>query len=160
MHKSSMRLMSLFKEKYLSDMEGATILDIGSQNVGRHRRSYRQIFEDKYKYTGMDIVAGINVDIVGYENITSVYDVVISGQAMEHIARPWEWMKSITPYFTKYICVIAPHTWPEHRNAQINDYYRYMPDGMRELFNYAGIAEIEIIMDKTDTVGIGTKHAD
>jgi hypothetical protein len=137
-------------------MPGATVLDIGSMIVNpnrRHKISYREIFEPNYEYTGMDIASGPNVDIVGYENIVDVYDVVVAGQVMEHVNRPWEWLKSITKYYRHYVCIIAPNTHKEHRHPI--DTYRYFPDGMRDLFDYAGITPLEIYRSGKDTIGIG-----
>jgi hypothetical protein len=51
------------------------------------------------------------------------------------------------------VCIIAPHTWPEHKHPI--DTYRYYPDGMRDLFDYAGIEETHIYKNENDTVGIG-----
>ncbi len=150
-----MRMMKYFRDVHLVEIKGASILDIGAKNYSKNSFAYRSLFELDYEYTGMDIEAGRNVDIVGYENINQVYDVVITEQTIEHVCRPWEWLKNLTQYYTKYICVIAPHTWREHRYPL--DTYRYFPDGMRDLFNYAGIEELEISMDKADTIGIGTK---
>lgn len=151
MHKASMQLMRYFRKKYING--GETILDIGSRRCGK-QETYGKIFKG-CEYTGMDIVPGENVDIVGFENIKKSYDVVISGQTMEHVKRPWEWLRGIVKYYKKYICIIVPHTWVEHKYPI--DTYRYMPDGMRDLFEYAGIIEIEIIKGKNDTVGIGGK---
>jgi hypothetical protein len=151
-----MQLMTFFRETYLQDMKGASILDVGSFQCGPSPYpSYRDIFTSDYQYTGMDIVPGLNVDIVGYENIVRQYDIVISGQVMEHVKRPWDWLKSLYPYYSKYICIIAPHTWIEHKHPF--DTYRYFPDGMRDLFEYAGIREILIKKSKNDTMGIGGK---
>jgi hypothetical protein len=73
---------------------------------------------------------------------------------MEHVERPWEWMVNIEACFKKYVCIIAPWQWREHRHPI--DTFRYMPDGMRSLFNYAKIKEIEIIKNKSGhLVGIG-----
>jgi len=157
MDKATMDLMMKFKDKYLSDMKGASILDVGSRRVRRQTLDYSQIFSADYDYTGMDIVAGPNVDIVGYDSITMQYDVVISGNVMEHVERPWEWIVSLATYFKKYICIIAPWQWREHRHPI--DTFRYMPDGMRSLFNYAGIKVIEIIKDsRYHCVGIGERQ--
>jgi hypothetical protein len=134
-------------------MKGATILDVGSFQV-EGQESYRELFAD-YQYTGMYIVPGPNVDLVGYESINCIYDVVISGQVMKHVKRPWDWLKSLVPYFSKYICIIAPCRWKEHKHPY--DTYRYMPDGMRDLFEYAGIREIFITRTRNDTIGIGGK---
>jgi len=156
MDENSMRLMRYFKDNYLFDMEGFSILDIGSRRVNKQPWDYRSIFEPNYKYTGMDIVAGLNVDIVGYENIIKRYDVVISGQVMEHVERPWEWLKDLIPYFKKYICIIAPWTAREHRHPI--DTFRFLPDGMRILFKDAGIKDLEIIKDASLVMGIGEKE--
>lgn len=149
-----MKLMSYFRDKYLAELKGAAVLDVGSGIANAHKRTYRRLFKKDFNYTGMDIVEGENVDIVGYELLRNkTFDVVISGQVMEHVNRPWEWLKSLTCYFTKYICIIAPHTHKEHRHPL--DTYRYLPDGMRDLFDYAGIQEVEIIKDVESTMGIG-----
>ncbi len=157
MHRSSYQLMRYFRDQYLTQIKEATILDVGSQDLKKNPPYYiyRDLFRLPFRYTGMDIVAGKNVDIVGYENIKGTYDVVISGQVMEHVRRPWEWLKSLTSYFTNYICIISVHTWPEHKYPI--DTYRYFPDGMRDLFEYAGINVIEIKTSEVDTMGVGTK---
>jgi len=153
MHENSMMLMTYFRDRYLLNMMGCSILDVGSMRVIKQKESYRDLF-GKYNYVGMDIAPGPNVDIVGYENIKDVYDVVISGQTMEHVKRPWDWLKVLTLYFKKYICIIAPNKIKEHRYPI--DTYRYFPDGMRDLFDYAEIAAIEIFRAGNDTIGIGT----
>ena len=96
-------------------------LDVGARNLKNRKRSYtyRPLF-DKFKYYGMDTSPGNNVDIVGYENIRGTFDILISGQTMEHVKQPWEWVRSLVPYFSHYICIIAPHTWKEHKNLSIN----------------------------------------
>jgi len=153
MHGSSMKLMADFRDRYLSEMKGCSVLDIGSRRVKDQQQCYRDLLGD-YRYTGMDIVAGDNVDVVGYENL-GAYDVLISGQVMEHVCKPWDWLASLTLYFHQYICIIAPNTHAEHRHPI--DTYRYFPDGMRDLFDYAGIIPVEIRRVDKDTIGIGTK---
>ena len=144
--------MKYFRDKYL--VSGMTVLDVGSKRW-KNQPSYRRVLEPMCKYTGMDIEQGKNVDIVGYKNLTGVWNVVVSGQAMEHVNRPWDWLKNLTKYFEKYICIIAPNTCSEHRYPI--DTYRYFPDGMRDLFDYAKIKELEIFKDGSDTIGIGGK---
>lgn len=151
MHESSMRLMAGFRDRYLGDLKGCTILDVGAMIELGQSKCYRQLFED-YIYTGMDISPGRNVDVVGYDGL-GMYDVVISGQVMEHVCRPWEWLKVLAGLFRHYICIIAPNTWGEHK--YLLDTYRYFPDGMRDLFDYAGITPVEIRAVGRDTIGIG-----
>ena len=157
MNRHSLRLMATFRDKYLGGMTDVSVLDVGaSAAYDSRRRSYRMVFAPpRFDYHGMDVEPGPNVDIVGYEDLEPRgYDILVSGQTMEHVRRPWEWLKNLTRYFRQYICIIAPHTWEEHRCPI--DTYRYFPDGMRDLFAYAKIRPIEIY--KTDgglTVGIG-----
>ena len=149
-----MRLMRGFRDKYLGSMKGCTVLDVGALQLRGHR-SYRELFHD-YRYTGMDIVPGDNVDVVGYESLLSIgYDVVISGQTLEHVKRPWEWMQELAGLFRIYICIIAPNQWPEHRYPI--DCWRVLPDGMAALFEYAGIKPLEIRRVGIDTIGVGGK---
>lgn len=151
MHKSSIKLMKYFIDKYVE--EGSTVLDIGSK---RHlqQKTYAPLF-NKCDYFGLDVEQGNNVDIIGFKNIKHLYDIVVSGQTMEHVNRPWEWLKNLVKYYKKYICIIAPNSFNEHRFPI--DTYRYFPDGMRDLFDYAGIIEVEIFKKGKDTIGIGTK---
>lgn len=151
MHDNSMNLMKWFRYKYLRNMKGCSILDVGSKVFGK-QESYKTLFNE-YQYVGMDIEEGPNVDIVGYD-LLNKYDVVISGQVMEHVERPWEWLCQLTKYFHKYICIISPHTFPEHRFPI--DCYRFLPDGIRALFNYANILPLEIRKQSMDTIGVGT----
>ena len=158
MHEDSMRLMRIFKEKYLKGMEESTVLDIGAKMVNSgYQKTYREILEPDFIYTGMDVESGMNVDIVGFDNLKGkVFDIVVSGQTMEHVNRPWDWLKSLKPFFSKYLCIIAPHKAHEHRFPI--DTYRYLPDGMRDLFNYSEIKIVEIIKGRIDTMGIGIKN--
>jgi hypothetical protein len=155
MHENSMKLMKYFRDNYLKDISEATIIDIGAKRVRRSHNTYRRIFRPPFQYTGMDIEEGLNVDIVGYKNIKQTYDVLISGQVMEHVQQPWKWLKSLTKYYNQYICIIAPNTCREHRYPI--DTYRYFPDGMKDLFEYAKIPVIEVFKSGDDTIGIGGK---
>jgi 2-polyprenyl-3-methyl-5-hydroxy-6-metoxy-1,4-benzoquinol methylase len=152
MHNNSLRLMAFFRDSFMQGMKDATVLDIGARVGKKRQKPYRVLFSD-YKYTGMDIKSGSNVDIVGYENIKDKYDVVISGQVLEHVEKPWEWIKQVASYSKKYVCIIVPHTWEEHRYPI--DCWRVLPDGMRVLFNEANIKEVLIVKKENDTLGIG-----
>ncbi len=161
MDRESLYMMDYFIGKYLKDMDSGTVLDIGSKKIdepSQPTQTYRDSFGKRFDYTGMDLEAGDNVDIVGYESIEGEYDIVVSGQVMEHVNRPWEWLKNLTRYSRKHICIIAPWSFQEHRFPI--DTYRYLPDGMRDLFDYAEIKEVEILKGERSTIGIGTTQDD
>lgn len=132
----SYKIMSDFIDLYLDKSAKLNIIDIGSYNVNG---TYRDLFaRDNWTYTGLDMSAGPNVDIVTSDPFNwpvedNKYDVVISGQCMEHVTAPWLWIKEVErickPGGT--IAIIAPAKCVEHRYPV--DCWRVLPDGMRYL---------------------------
>ncbi len=64
MHPSSFDKMAAFRRDYLSGRENEelTILDLGSQDING---SYRELFAaPRWRYIGLDMAAGKNVDLV------------------------------------------------------------------------------------------------
>lgn len=148
MHKSSYDKMVQFKEQYLADFIGKnlTVLDLGSQDING---SYKKIFqESKWKYIGIDMVPGQNVDIV----LDDIYkwkklqsnsiDVIISGQAFEHIEFFWLTMREISRVLkpSGLCCIIAPSSGTEHRHPV--DCWRFYSDGFKALAKWAGLSVI------------------
>jgi SAM-dependent methyltransferase len=161
MHKSSLEKMATFREQYLSERVGEPlqVLDLGSQDVNG---SYRAFFsEPGWKYTGIDMAEGNNVDIVlktpytWTEIRSSSTDVVISGQAFEHIQYFWITMLEIARVLKPggMCCIVAPSSGPEHRYPL--DCWRFYPDGMSSL---AFFAQMEVLEAKTQWNDLG--HVD
>lgn len=143
MHASSLDRMTTFVRDYLADARGRPmrILDVGSQNVNG---CYRPLFDDPaWSYTGLDLESGDNVDVV----VDNPYrwnalprhgfDLVISGQAFEHIEFFWLSILEIERVLKPggLCCVIAPAGGYEHRYPV--DCWRFYPDGFRALARYA-----------------------
>ena len=62
MHSSAMLRMKWFVDSYIPKDKEVRVLDIGSYNVNG---CYRALFQGtEAKYTGLDVTAGPNVDIV------------------------------------------------------------------------------------------------
>lgn len=161
MHEATMNQMKKFAEKYLDTNTKLKILDVGSYNVNG---SYKKLFDNpNWQYVGLDIEEGPNVDIVapglydwGIEDES--YDIVISGQCLEHVKDTKEWIKQIQKAVKKngLICIIAPWSWQEHRFPV--DCWRILPDGMRFLLEE--VCEFEIIKvfkEGRDCIGIARK---
>lgn len=166
MHKTSMNAMKIFINKYLDKTKELTILDVGSLQCDESSETYKKLFDsNKWHYLGLDLVWGRNVDIktedpYNYPFKDNYFDVVVSGQALEHVARPWEWIREIYRIlkYNGLFCVIVPSGGKRHFDK---DYWRMMPDGLEELFNYAGFLKKEIIRNKKgkwkDVMGVGSK---
>jgi len=170
MHKSSLKEMEKFFGKYLNNKDFYHLLDIGSRRVKKQQTYFDLLLSnDKLKacinYTGLDCIAGPNVDkIIDPKQYLSVqlnckYNVIISGQTLEHVDNLYMFMQSLISVANPegcLICLIAPAAGPEHHQP---DYWRILPAGMETLFSWANIKPIEIynngIKPWCDTVGIG-----
>lgn len=156
MHESSYVLMESNVEEFLKGKGGLSVLDLGSKDVmaGTEKwGSYKPIFTNLgLEYTGLDLEEGNNVDVVlkdpyKFPFEDNSFDVVISGQAFEHVEFFWMTMKEIERVLKVggYVIIIAPSRGPEHRYPV--DCWRFYPDGMRALGKYVGL---EVLKAETD----------
>ncbi|MFC1883806.1 class I SAM-dependent methyltransferase [Thermodesulfobacteriota bacterium] len=145
MHESSILRMKWFVDHYASEIpkKEVKVLDVGSYDING---SYKPIFNKKrYKYTGLDMEDGPNVDIVlqnpyDWDTIAAdSFDIVISGQAFEHIEFFWITMSEMVRVLKKdgLLCLIAPKGFGEHRRPV--DCYRFFTDGMVALARYVSL---------------------
>jgi len=137
------------------------IADIGSLNVNG---DYRGLFNaPTWKYVGVDMNPGQNVDVVvdgetDWKNIEDqTFDLVISGQTMEHVRMPWIWMMEIRRILRRggQAFIVAPHTHHEH-NFPV-DCWRVFPEGMKALMAWCGFYDVKTWKNSTDTVGWGKR---
>lgn len=72
-----------------------------------------------------------------YKINNEAFDVVYSHQVLEHIPKPWIAAKEMTRVLKKG--GIGIHTTcafnPRHGPPVFNDYYRFLPDGLEQLFD-------------------------
>ena len=150
MHQSSFLAMEKFKNQYLDIKATLDILDIGSFDSNQEQFNYSILFNEKnWNYCGMDIKEGPNVDLVVSDIYNWVeindesYDVVVSGQAFEHMEFFWKAIVEIKRILKPggFCCIIAPSTGPVHRNPF--DCYRFTADGMKAMGKYAGLEVLE-----------------
>jgi SAM-dependent methyltransferase len=141
--------MEGFRRRYLwgREAEALRIYDLGSQDVNG---SYRLLFsESAWHYAGLDMADGKNVDVVlrtpyAWKEVAGgSADVVISGQAFEHIQYFWITMLEVARVLKPggICCILAPSSGPEHRYP--TDCWRFYPDGMTSLAHFAQLEVIE-----------------
>jgi len=167
MHKSSMEEMKKFFDmistKYVPE-RALNIFDVGSQAINTAESYRRLITNPNWCYTGYDISPGINVNLYGnsykWPIDNSVFDVVISGQCLEHVGRPWLWIKEFIRVMKPggWGCIIAPHTFKYHTQGG-DDCWRIWPKGMDNLIHSSNfiIIDTSVTKNNTDTVGIFQK---
>ena len=146
MHESSLLRMEWFIKTYLEPERRYHVLDVGSYGVNG---TYRHLFpQNRFQYVGLDISPGPNVDIVpnNIYNWNEIqddqFDIVISGQAFEHIEFFWLTIQEMVRVLNKggLICIIAPNGFGEHRYPV--DCWRFFSDGMIALARYTSLTVI------------------
>lgn len=157
MHSNCYREFNRFIKKIT--LENPTVCDVGSRDVNG---TFKKYLPKKWKYTGIDIQAGKNVDIVlsdPYDwKIGEQFDIVVSGNVTNHV-------KDIYAFFVEFgkllkpngrFFIISPYRhgvsrWPL-------DCWRIMPDGWKFLIEEkAGLVLEECYFSGMDIVAIGSK---
>lgn len=147
MHPESYNIMKSFIDNFVDSNH--MVLDVGSRDVNG---SYKNLFFGN-NYVGLDVIEGKNVDVVVDEYSwpfqDESFDIVISGQAFEHIEFFWKTIEEMVRVLKVggKVCIIAPAEEGKHRYPI--DCWRFMSDGMRAIAKWS---ELEIIDTKT------TKH--
>jgi len=126
------------------------VLELGSR--ARSEISRRHLFEGK-QYTGLDVVQGPNVDVVGDAHALSAhfepesFDAMYSVSTFEHLAMPWkvalEVHKVLRPGGLAYFVThqsLGMHELPW-------DFWRYSDTSWNSLFNtYTGFRVLETFL--------------
>lgn len=156
MHESSHDTMRAFVRTHLAAARGRElhILDFGSQIVTGQSLSYTDLIDDPaWHYRGLDIAEGVNVDVVvgdAYdwgEIESNSIDLVISGQALEHVEYFWASMFEIVRILKPggITAIIAPSSGFEHRYPV--DCWRFYRDGFDALARYVQCDVVDAYTD-------------
>ena len=148
----------------LSSMPSGAVLEIGSR--ARSGVTRRHFLPASWAYTGMDILAGENVDVVGDAHKLSKlfpekrFRAVVSFSVLEHLLMPWKVAIELNRvmelggvgFFITHQC------WPLH--DQPWDFWRFSSDAWSSIFNRAtGFEIIEAAMGEPAFVVANRCHA-
>lgn len=147
MHRSAYDKADALIASYLSEYRSLPLsfLELGSKIVEQAHYSTRALATaEAWKYTGADIEAGRNVDVVltdpyyWKEIPSNSIDVLLCSQVFEHIRYPWVTIYEVARVLKpKGIAIlIAPAAGLEHRWPY--DCWRIYPDGWQALADYTG----------------------
>jgi SAM-dependent methyltransferase len=80
------------------------------------------------------------------------YDLVVAANVLEHVRKPWVWMRELRRVVRKggHVITINPVSWPYHE-API-DCWRAFPEGMKALLDEAGLEEVVNRFESHDPV--------
>jgi SAM-dependent methyltransferase len=157
MHESCLDKVRIFIDEYLGEYKDKdlSVLDVGSMTAIDSHKSHRPLIADTHwKYTGLDIEPGPNVDVVPgdpydwMEIPDNNFDVVLCSQVFEHIEFIWISILEISRVLKPngLACIIAPSAGTVHRHPY--DCWRYYPDGLQALAKYADLRVLESDIQK------------
>lgn len=157
MHTSAMEFGKVFFETYCKDLNGKTVVDIGSQDVNG---SLRDVCPSSLKYVGVDFVAGRNVDVVLEDPYKLPFEdnsvnVIVCSSVFEHSSFFWilflEVIRILKPGGLFYMN--APSNGNFHQYPL--DCWRFYPDAGHALVSFAeynkqSVTLIESFVGKQD----------
>ena len=154
--------MGLSIERYLDAGRTYKVLDFGSGISRQQTLTHRSLLgEYDCEYTGVDIRAGDNIDVVMTKPYriplpSRSFDVVLSGQVFEHVPFFWASLLEIARVMKPraYFFMTVPSRGHEHSTY---DCWRVYPDGLRAMAAWSRLTLREGFTDFPPTAG-GRKH--
>ena len=150
MHAESKKHMRRLIAKHIAPLPSGRVLDIGAMGKNPH---YRRMWEPLgWDYTGLDMAAGHNVDMVLedpwiFPMEDHSFDAICSGQMLEHNEMFWLSFMEMNRVLKMggMMIHIAPSRGYEHRAPQ--DCWRFYRDGMFALAKWSGFEVLEATTD-------------
>jgi len=84
---------------------------------------------------------------------SNFYDVVLAANVIEHVRKIWIWIKEVTRVCKVggTVIIIVPVSWAYHPAP--HDCWRIYPQGMRALFDEAGLEELLVTWQSLEAPG-------
>lgn len=154
------------------------VLEIGSRDFGGTHRHWFTAGEEGTRYEtwspterfpefiGIDLIAGNAVDkVMDCHDLRfdgEYFDVVLSTSQMEHDSDPFRSMAEISRVLKTggYFIFTAPSYRNEGPHGE-HDYWRFMPEGVQELFKRARLTILELVdnAESNDLMACGIRQA-
>jgi SAM-dependent methyltransferase len=151
-HRNSVLLFERYALKYIEP--GASVLEIGPDD---DPSSYRRLVQVPVSWETADLKSEVSAGgrrwgggrgdrltyvMTGEYDIPvqdASFDVVLSGQVIEHVREPWRWVNEAARVCRPggVVITVNPVSWPYHE-APV-DCWRIYPEGMRALCGAAGL---------------------
>lgn len=149
--------MAICVERYMEKGRPYSVLDLGSRISPGQDATHRGLLREyDCEYTGVDIRAGRNVDVVMKRPYSvpvksNSADIVFAGQVFEHVPFFWASMLELARVMKPngHLFVTVPSRGHVH---SAYDCWRYYPDGLRAMAAFSGLELREAHTDFPPTV--------
>jgi SAM-dependent methyltransferase len=154
MHQNSRLLFEKYAKPHFCP--GTRVLEIGPDKVPS---SYQILVSDSsISWDTLDLrenplVTYRSIEDYSFPIPDNTYDVVLSGNVMEHVRKTWIWIKELGRVCKAggLVITVVPVSWPYHE-APV-DCWRIYPEGMRALYEEADLDVIEMVCDSLEEPG-------
>jgi SAM-dependent methyltransferase len=142
-HGNTRKLFKKYARQYFQP--NARVLEVGP-NCAPPSALERIIGDPSIRWETAGIDNTYPVTYVGteysYPVESDVADIVVATNVMEHVRKPWVWIKELARICKPggYVITINPVSWPYHEYPV--DCWRAYPEGMKALYEDAGLAVI------------------
>ena len=151
MHANSILIFEKYAKQYFR--RNIKVLEIGPD---KFPSSYKEIINDNsIKWDTLDIFEDNRLtynikDEYSYPIANNTYDIVLSGNVLEHVRKIWIWIKELTRVCKKGGVVITINPLFLEYHPYPVDCWRAFPDGMRVLYDEAGLNTILSVSETLD----------
>lgn len=159
MHTNSLRLFQRYAAQFFKP--GVKVLEIGPDTIpSTYQREGLPEGRDLTWHTlelhglgNAKKTTYVSRDEYTFPVQSNSYDVVLSGQVIEHVPKVWIWIKELSRVCKPggYVITIAPVSWPYHE-API-DCWRIYPDGMKALYEEV---QLKTLVNRFETLEVPT----
>jgi len=140
MHANSRLLFEKYAREHFRS--GLRVLEIGPDGFPSTFRSL--VVDPSVTWDTLDLYQGARLTYSAASEYafpipSDTYDIVLSGQVIEHVRKIWVWIKEVTRVCKPggVVVTINPVSWPYHE-APV-DCWRAFPEGMRALYDDAAL---------------------
>ena len=150
MHANSRLLFERYALEYFEP--GLTVLEIGPDGFPS---AYRQLVGeraatwDTLEMSGPPELTYTATSEYEFPIEDDRYDIVVSGQVLEHVPRIWRWMREVARVCKPggIVITINPVSWPFHKSPR--DCWRVYPDGMTALYEDSSL---EVLLSRWESL--------
>jgi|SRR4051794_8432013 SAM-dependent methyltransferase len=154
MHANSRLLFEKYARPHF--IKPARVLEIGPDGFPS---AYRRAVDDSsMSWDTIDVFKDERLTYVASSEYTfpipdEAYDIVLSGQVIEHVRKIWVWMREVARVCRPggLVVTINPVSWPYHE-APV-DCWRAYPEGMKALYDEAGLEVILSTWESLEVTG-------
>lgn len=135
MHNNTLLLFNKYAKSYFKP--NSRVIEVGPDGPPSSLQQSVGDSSIQWESVGLDAGAALTyavTDEYSYPLDSDIADIVVAANVMEHVRKPWVWIRELARICKPggYVITINPVSWPFHEYPV--DCWRAYPDGMKALY--------------------------